>query len=631
MAQFCSVCGKSARDSAKFCQGCGTPFVQVLQAGSTLDRGRYQVLKPLKSGGMGAVYLLHDSRLERKCVLKEMVPPSHDPADLKEFRERFRNEALTLSKLSHPNLPPVYDHFEENHQCCLVMEYIEGDDLESLLSAQAPKGFPEERVRNWALTICAILEYLHSRNPLILYRDLKPSNIMVRKEDGRLFLIDFGIAKSVHQALTHKTSWGTEGYAPIEQMQGEPEVRFDLYALAATMHHLLSGRPPVPFNFPAIRLLRSEVSADMEALLEKALKLRADERYATAREMREALEGGASAPASAAGSSVSVTPAPAKAAGSSVSVTPASASAAGSGVSVTPAPVNVARSHVGSSPPPAKAAPAPVNPAPAKAAPVPVNLAPAVAAKSPAPSLPPTMTNPTDSADMILTPAGEFLMGSPAGTGNFGEHPQHKVYLDAFYIYKYQVTNRQFARFVKETGFKAEGDWMRYAESGRETHPVVNVTWHDASAYCRWAGGRLPTEAQWEKAARGTDGREYPWGNTWDRNRCNWNKGPEVSGMADIYSGRGTAPVGSFPSGVSPYGVHDMAGNVWEWCSDWYDGNYYKTSPSRNPEGPGHGGARVIRGGCFGNDSSGMRSALRFYGDPSYRLSYFGFRLVRTR
>jgi serine/threonine-protein kinase len=349
MAQFCSRCGKSARDSAKFCQGCGTPFVQVLQAGSTLDRGRYQVLKPLKAGGMGAVYLLHDSRLERKCVLKEMVPPSHDPADLKEFRERFRNEALTLSKLSHPNLPPVYDHFEENHQCCLVMEYIEGDDLESLLSVKAPKGFPEERVRQWALTICAILEYLHRRDPLILYRDLKPSNIMVRKEDGRLFLIDFGIAKSVHQALTHNTSWDTEGYAPIEQMQGEPEVRSDIYALAATMHHLLSGRPPVPFKFPAIRSLRSEVSAEMEALLEKALKLRADERYGTAREMREALEG----------------------------FGPASTKAK------------------------AKAALAPVKPSPA------------VAAQSQAPSLQPTMTNAKDGADMILIPAGEFLMGSP--------------------------------------------------------------------------------------------------------------------------------------------------------------------------------------------------------------------------
>jgi serine/threonine-protein kinase len=572
MAQFCTICGKSARDSAKFCQGCGTPFVQVLQAGSTLDRGRYQVLKPLKSGGMGAVYLLHDSRLERKCVLKEMVPPSHDPAALKEFRERFRNEALTLSKLSHPNLPPVYDHFEENHQCCLVMEYIEGDDLESLLTATAPGKFPEEQVKNWALTICSILEYLHSRNPMILYRDLKPSNIMVRKEDGRLFLIDFGIAKSVHQALTHKTSWGTEGYAPIEQMQGEPEVRSDIYALAATMHHLLSGRPPVPFKFPAIRSLRSEVSAEIEAVLEKALKLRADERYGTAREMREALEG-----------------------------------------------FGAASTKVK-----AKAAPAPVS----------VNLAPAMAAQSPvcpAPSLPPTMTNPTDGADMILIPAGEFLMGSPAGKGNNDEHPQHKVYLDAFYICKYQVTNGQFAKFVKETGYKAEGDWKKYAKSGRETHPVVNVTWNDASAYCRWAGGALPTEAQWEKAARGTDGRDYPWGNTWDGNRCNWDKGPKVSGMANISNGRGTAPVGSFPSGVSPCGVHDMAGNVWEWCRDWYDENYYKSSPSRNPLGPSIGVFRVLRGGAWSNaDYDNFRCANRDWGGPARRGSRRGFRFSRV-
>ncbi|MGV8120551.1 MAG: SUMF1/EgtB/PvdO family nonheme iron enzyme [Candidatus Xenobiia bacterium LiM19] len=596
MAQFCSICGRSARDSAKFCQGCGTPFVQILQAGSTRDRGRYQVLKPLKSGGMGAVYLLHDSRLERKCVLKEMVPPSHEPAALKEFRERFRNEALTLSKLSHPNLPPVYDHFEENHQCCLVMEYIEGDDLESLLAAAASGKFPEEQVRSWALTICSILEYLHSRNPLILYRDLKPSNIMVRKEDGRLFLIDFGIAKSVHQALTHKTSWGTEGYAPIEQMQGEPEVRSDIYALAATMHHLLSGRPPVPFKFPAIRSLRSEVSAEMEAVLEKALKLRADERYGTAGEMREALAGGASAPAKS--------------------------------------KPKAAQSHVGSNPPSTKAAPAPVNPAPAAAAPAPVNPVPAVAAQSPAPSISLTMTNPKDGADMLLIPAGEFLMGSPEGKGTDDEHPQHNMYLDAFYIYKYEVTNGQFARFVKETGYKTEGNWKRYAESGRETHPVVSVTWNDASAYCRWAGGKLPTEAQWEKAARGTDGREYPWGNTWDSNRCNWDKGPKLPGMddmVDVWDGRGTAPVGSFPSGVSPYGVHDMAGNVWEWCSDWYDKDYYRSSPSRNPEGPGHGDDRVVRGGSFVDHSVCMRSASRKNEYPSDEGDFVGFRLVRTR
>lgn len=593
MAQFCSVCGKSARESAKFCQGCGTPFVQILQAGSTLDRGRYEVLKPLKSGGMGAVYLLHDNRLERECVLKEMVPPSHDPADLKEFRERFRNEALTLSKLSHPNLPPVHDHFEENHQCYLVMEYIEGDDLESLLAVQAPRGFPEERVTQWALTICGILEYLHSQKPLILYRDLKPSNIMLRKRDERLFLIDFGLAKSVHQALTHKTSWGTEGYAPIEQIQGEPEARSDLYALAATMHHLLSGRPPVPLKLPPVRSLRPEVSAEMEALLERALKLHADERYGTAREMREALEGGGAVQAKSAG-------------------------AAGSCAGASQTPAKAAQSHLGSSPPPAKAAQTPVKPAQASVSP------------AHAPSLPPTMTNPKDGANMILIPAGESLMGSPAGEGSDDEHPQHRVSLDAFYIYKYQVTNGQFARFVKETGYKAAGNWKEYAKSGRETHPVVNVSWNDASAYCRWAGGRLPTEAQWEKAARGTDGRDYPWGNARDGNRCNCYNGPKVSGMADIAGGRGTAPVGSFPSGVSPYGVHDMAGNVWEWCSDWYDGSYYQSSPSKNPEGPGSGSSRIIRGGswAYGNTDN-IRCAFRGGRAQDNWDGYLGFRVCR--
>jgi len=171
------------------------------------------------------------------------------------------------------------------------MEYIDGDDLESLLAGSPSNCFHEDKVRQWALTICTILEYLHSRNPLILYRDLKPSNIILRKDDERLFLIDFGIAKRVQSALTHSTSWGTEGYAPIEHCQGEPEVRSDLYALGATMHYLLSGRPPVPFKFPAIRSLRPEISAEMEAVLEKALELHAHERYQSAREMREALEG----------------------------------------------------------------------------------------------------------------------------------------------------------------------------------------------------------------------------------------------------------------------------------------------------------------------------------------------------
>ncbi|MGV8118833.1 MAG: protein kinase [Candidatus Xenobiia bacterium LiM19] len=190
MAQFCSRCGKSVKNTARFCPHCGEPLLKDLQPGAVLDRGRYEVKSAIKSGGMGAVYLLWDNRLERECALKEMLPLSRDPSEMKEFRERFRNEALTLSKLSHNNLPAIHDHFEENHRCYLVMEHIDGDDLESLLGSSPSKSFPEDKVLQWALAICTILEYLHSRSPLILYRDLKPSNIMIRKDDGRLFLRD---------------------------------------------------------------------------------------------------------------------------------------------------------------------------------------------------------------------------------------------------------------------------------------------------------------------------------------------------------------------------------------------------------------------------------------------------------
>jgi len=184
--------------------------------------------------------------------------------------------------------------------------------------------------------------------------------------------------------------------------------------------------------------------------------------------------------------------------------------------------------------------------------------------KSPALSSIKVKVNNKDGAEIIYVPAGEFLMGSRKGQGSNDEQPQHRVYLNGYRIYKNEVTNEQFARFVSATGYRAEGDWKVKAKSGRNLHPVVNVSWNDAEKYCKWAGGRLPTEAEWEKAARGKDGRVYPWGNTWERNRCNWLQSPKVPGMTDSSGSSGTAPVGSFPKGVSPYGLHDMAGNVME-------------------------------------------------------------------
>ena len=240
-----------------------------------------------------------------------------------------------------------------------------------------------------------------------------------------------------------------------------------------------------------------------------------------------------------------------------------------------------------------------------------------------------------DGKEMMLVPAGEFLMGTsdvqlelflsthPDWQRNWlsNEQPPHRVFLDAFYMDKTEVTNAEYKRFVDATGHQPPAHWVDgQIPAGQEDYPVVNV--HkpdDAAAYAAWIGKRLPTEAEWEKAARGTDGRVYPWGNSWDPTRAN------VLG-----SGRdGPAPVGSYPAGASPYGVLDMAGNVWEWCVDYYAADYYIGSPLRNPQGPASGAYSVVRGGSWFDPPEYARCAFR-YGLYTRRLfRNQGFRCVR--
>jgi formylglycine-generating enzyme required for sulfatase activity/serine/threonine protein kinase len=242
---------------------------------------------------------------------------------------------------------------------------------------------------------------------------------------------------------------------------------------------------------------------------------------------------------------------------------------------------------------------------------------------------------PTPSAplDMVHVPAGEFIMGSDEGDRN--EQPVHTVYLDAFYIDKYEVTNAQFAQFLNEQGNQEEGGvtWLDIGDedcritqsggqyqpkSGYSDHPIIEVSWYGTKAYCQWVGKRLPTEAEWEKAARGTDERTYPWVGGIDCDHAQyWGCG-----------GR-TVPVGSKPKGVSPYGALDMVGNVWEWVADWYDSGYYAASPENNPKGPASGDYRVIRGGSWLDLEVNVRAALRRGDSPDSTLSSVGFRCAR--
>ena len=233
------------------------------------------------------------------------------------------------------------------------------------------------------------------------------------------------------------------------------------------------------------------------------------------------------------------------------------------------------------------------------------------------PPLAPLVRNAQEGSVMVLVSAGEFEMGD----GRDQNCPQHRVYLDAYYIGVYAVTNRQYAEFIRQTGHRPPGNEL-WSGNDYADHPVVYVSWEDAAAYCKWAGGSLPTEGQWEKAARGPGGWIYPWGDDWDESKCryNMNRGSET-----------TSAVYGYAAGVSGYGTYQQSGNVWEWCSDWYDGRYYKKSgSSRNPTGPASGSLRVNRGGSWSTVlASCFCGAGRTGSVPGARHVDLGFRLVR--
>lgn len=220
---------------------------------------------------------------------------------------------------------------------------------------------------------------------------------------------------------------------------------------------------------------------------------------------------------------------------------------------------------------------------------------------------------------MVLVPAGEFIMGRDNGADD--ERPMRRVYLDAFYIDRTEVTNAQFKTFCDSTRrLPPNNPFWDPDYFGKPDHPVVNITWEQADAYCKWAGKKLPTEAQWEKAARGSEGWLYPWGNEYFEGRGNVARGDSF---------RRTAPVGSFPQGVSPYGALDMVGNVWEWCADWFGETYYENAPTRNPTGPKEPSPwRVVRGGGFSSPPSDAITANRSKYKPREVLHHLGCRCV---
>lgn len=264
---------------------------------STVLQKRYEILELVGTGGFSIVYKARDLRFEktsRICAVKEMYNTVVDPNLRSMAAQNFEREANVLASLSHPAIPSIFDYFSEGNRIYLVMEFIEGPDLEQIID-QSSEPIAQDKVIDWAIQICEVLSYLHSHKPEpYIFRDVKPSNIMLT-EHNRIMLIDFGIAK-VFRGAQRGTLIGTEGYTPPEQYRGAAEPRGDVYGLGATIHHLLTKRDPrfeAPFSFHErpIRSLNPDVSEALEAIVMKSLEYEVDKRFASAEEFRQALEG----------------------------------------------------------------------------------------------------------------------------------------------------------------------------------------------------------------------------------------------------------------------------------------------------------------------------------------------------
>ncbi|WP_376793553.1 ABC transporter substrate-binding protein [Thermogemmatispora sp.] len=305
----CPHCGAANRPEARFCSSCGRPVLAdssspaggqaargPLMPGTRLQGGRYEIIRLLGQGGSGAALLALDHRLDgKRVVIKELLSETSDPRQRQEAIRQFKREVALLAHLDHPLIPSVTDHFQEGERYFMVEEYIEGDNLEELLRRR-PGPLGEREALIYAIDIIDILEYLELRTPPVVHRDIKPANIVISASDGRAYLVDFGVARAeaARNALRRQTSvLGTPGYAPPEQYQGNADPRSDLYALAATLHHLLTGRDPrnyPPFDYPPARSLNPQLSPEIERILIYALQADPDQRYQSAAILKRDIE-----------------------------------------------------------------------------------------------------------------------------------------------------------------------------------------------------------------------------------------------------------------------------------------------------------------------------------------------------
>lgn len=594
------------------------------------EMGDYVITKSLGKGGFGSVWKA-ETKDRTNVALKVLNP---QVLENEKVVRKFFHEAMILAKLDHPNICKLLEFFPDGGNYAIVMEYVEGTELKDILK-QHPGPLPLGQAFNIAKQALEAFQYAHENG--ILHRDIKPANIMVAK-NGAAKIMDFGIAKMASTA-SHDTaaSMLSIHYVPPERFDKSTEidVRSDIYSLALVFYEMFAGRRPFTATETSEIMFchlneipeppdkfAKEIPPKVSRAISKALEKNPAERFKDFREFGEAM-----------GTADS-------------SWDDATAIFEGD---ETLADQTIALEM-------AKEVKAPKKKKPVLIASILAALVIAgiigsyVALNYPLKVQSSAKTkvefvqknvkgfdeviHPGDGSAMILIPGGEFTMGSDQYTA---EKPVQKIYLDNYYIDKFLVTNEQFQKFVDATQYitDAEKDrsgmvrigrrWKKVESAnwktsdgmtsieGKENHPVSQISYNDALNYCLWAKKDLPTEAQWEKTARGPEGNEFPWGSA----------GPNdtMANFDNIVST--TTPVTEYEKGQSFYGVYDMAGNVYQWCKDWYGTGKRN---DKNPTGPETGEERVIKGGSFIEGEESLRSANRDRYAPNYSSFLFGFR-----
>ncbi|MGC1379328.1 MAG: SUMF1/EgtB/PvdO family nonheme iron enzyme [Anaerolineales bacterium] len=592
--------------------------------------GRYQIESHLGSGAFADAYKASDPMLKRTVALKVLKPAL--VADSEAFG-RFVQEAQVAANLFHPNIATVLDMGEADGRYFIAMRFVDGPSLDKLLAANGP--LPWAQALEITAQIGAALDFAHQKG--LVHRDVKPQNIIISATEGAV-LTDFGLVRAIaSSSLTTTGSFlGTPHYMAPEIWEGEDAVpATDQYALACVLVEMLTGRvlfdgktPPAvmtkhfkPLMLPAA--WPQDVPAGIDTALGRALAKTPEERFennnAFLAALRHSSESERKAQAEAAEKARLLEEQRKKAEEQARQEAEHKAQAEATEKARL---LEEQRQQVEE-----QARKDAERKTQAEAA-----------EKARLLEHRELILDLGDGVKMefVRVPAGEFWMGSDKSIdkqANDDEMPRHKVYLDEYLMGKTPVTNRQYQVFVQKARHRAPSHWKSgKIPAGLENHPVVQVSWEDAATFCKWVSGavgqsvRLPSEAEWEKAARWKWQGEgeallYPWGNQKPtENLCNYGNN----------AGK-TTPVGKYsPHGDSPYGCVDMAGNVWEWCADWYSADYYKNAPAKNPPGPPSWHYRVLRGGSWGLSDDNVRSANRGRNSPTDTFNIYGFRCARS-